>query len=136
MKHAPYQLDPARQALAQPRQRILVADATGLGKTLEAGILTTELIQRGRGRRTTNLAKITWPDGRTATRRHGWEDVQDAPDGTVIEQTRQDDTLPNCPHTLTRRYVSPFATANREADYRIAWPFFASSGNAAQGKPA
>lgn len=51
MDVVPYQLDPALQALRQPRQRILMADATGLGKTLEAGILTTELIQRGRGTR-------------------------------------------------------------------------------------
>jgi len=51
MNLVPYQLDPALQALQQPRQRILIADATGLGKTLEAGILTTELIQRGRGSR-------------------------------------------------------------------------------------
>ncbi|WP_445145260.1 DEAD/DEAH box helicase [Dyella sp. Tek66A03] len=51
MNLVPYQLDPALQALAQPRQRILIADATGLGKTLEAGILATELIQRGRGAR-------------------------------------------------------------------------------------
>lgn len=51
MKLVPYQLDPAIQALRQPRQRILIADSTGLGKTLEAGILTTELIQRGRGSR-------------------------------------------------------------------------------------
>lgn len=51
MNLVPYQLDPALQALKQPRQRILIADATGLGKTLEAGILTTELIQRGRGQR-------------------------------------------------------------------------------------
>ncbi len=51
MNLVPYQLDPALQALRQPRARILIADSTGLGKTLEAGILATELIQRGRGKR-------------------------------------------------------------------------------------
>ena len=51
MNLVPYQIDPALQALRQPRSRILIADAVGLGKTLEAGVLATELIQRGRGKR-------------------------------------------------------------------------------------
>ena len=46
-----FQQVPVRRALEQPRVRLLIADDVGLGKTLEAGLVTSELILRNRARR-------------------------------------------------------------------------------------
>ncbi|MBI5041878.1 MAG: DEAD/DEAH box helicase [Gammaproteobacteria bacterium] len=51
MDTLPFQLEPTRRVLQQVRPRFLIADAVGLGKTLEAGVLVSELIRRGKGRR-------------------------------------------------------------------------------------
>lgn len=47
----PFQLTPTHRVLQQLRPRFLIADSVGLGKTLEAGILVSELMRRGKGRR-------------------------------------------------------------------------------------
>ncbi len=47
VEHYEHQLEAARRALRDMRGRALLADEVGLGKTIEAGIIMKELIQRG-----------------------------------------------------------------------------------------
>ena len=99
-----------------------------------------------KGSRSTPRTRITTPAGEgtqlSRDGNFGWEDLwtypaegaDDAtvkqggtpkvPDGTVITQWVTDDTLPGGPRTVERTYTAPFARANREEDYRIAWAFF------------
>ena len=69
-------------------------------------------------------ARLTLPDSTVREGQFGWEDVQGLPDGAVVQQWVQDDTLPTGPYRKERRWVAPFARASREDDYRIAWAFF------------
>ncbi len=52
----PHQLVPLERALAQPNVRLLLADDVGLGKTIEAGLIMTELLVRRRIHRILVLA--------------------------------------------------------------------------------
>jgi hypothetical protein len=73
---------------------------------------------------------ITYPDGTQKTGAYGWDEIRKMEeegklaDGTVISHTVRNDTLPTGPFMQERRYTAPFARANREDDYRIAWAFF------------
>jgi hypothetical protein len=74
--------------------------------------------------------KLTLPGGQTKTGKYGWDDIHsmeekgDLPGGSTVETTVIDDTLPGGPQKRVRRWVAPFARADRETDYRIAWEFF------------
>jgi hypothetical protein len=111
--------------------------------TVSKGLVGVGLPRKGG--RNTPRTRIRTPDGQTREGNFGWEDLwtypgaatgddeetlkrggsPKVPDGTVISQWVTDDTLPGGPRTVERRYIAPFARANREGDYRIAWEFFA-----------
>ena len=82
-----------------------------------------------KGSRTSPKTRIKLPDGTARDGNHGWEDLYKdeqwlVPDGAQVEMTVTDDTLPGGPRSVTRTFTAPFARANREDDYRVAWAFF------------
>lgn len=109
--------------------------------TNSKGLVGVGLPRKGAAK--TPRTRIQTPDGKTREGNFGWEDLwaypdkgaatgerdpsggsPKVPDGTVITQWVTDDTLPGGPRTVERRYEAPFARANREEDYRVAWAFF------------
>ena len=103
--------------------------------TISKGLVGVGLPRKGTASMSKSAPKtrIRTPEGKVREGNLGWEDIYEdgqwlVPDGTVVTQWVSDDTLPGGPRTVERRYVAPFARANREEDYRIAWAFFVSGG--------
>jgi hypothetical protein len=75
---------------------------------------------------------LAYSDGTSRSGAYGWDEIrqlQEAgqlPDGSIVSHSVPNDTLPSGPFMQARQYTAPFALANREADYRIAWAFFAN----------
>ena len=97
--------------------------------TNSKGLVGIGLARKGSPK--TPKTRISTPEGLVREGNLGWEDLYKGgkwlvPDGTNVTQWVIDDTLPGGPHSVERRYVAPFISANREEDYRIAWTFFES----------
>lgn len=52
------------------------------------------------------------------------QDTGGLPEGTTVTTTVEDDTQPGGVRHRTKTWTAPFATANREEDYRMAWKAF------------
>jgi hypothetical protein len=85
-------------------------------------------LPRKRGRNSPEIT-LTLPDGRTRPIQ-GWDELRQLadsgqlPEGSVATTTVTDETLPGGPRQVQRRYEAPFALANREEDYKVAWEHF------------
>ncbi|CAJ2772260.1 Uncharacterised protein [Burkholderia pseudomallei] len=115
--------------------------------TNSKGLVGAGLPRKGTGARGAPKTRIVTPDGKAREGNFGWDDLwtyadaeagdsedvvmvggkSKVPNGTVITQWVMDDTLPGGPREVERKYVAPFARANREGDYRTAWASFESS---------
>ena len=71
--------------------------------------------------------EIVFSDGKTQSRILGWEDARKLPDGTRIRRPVSADFLPGGPVNSMVEYVAPFALADREADYQVAWRHFSEN---------
>ena len=118
MNVLPYQLEPARVSLKRPKQRILIADAVGLGKTLEAGILMSELIARGKGQR---ILVVTVKSMMNQFQKEMWERFTIpliSLDSAAIQRIRRDMPTNHNPFHYYDKTIVSIDTIKRDVEYR------------------
>ena len=113
-----FQLEPAKLALASLKPRILIADTVGLGKTLEAGILMSELIARGKGRR---ILVVTVKSMMTQFQKEMWNRFS-IPlvrlDSSGIQKIRAELPAHSNPFFYYDRAIISVDTLKRDIEYR------------------
>lgn len=115
----PYQLEPAAMSLSRPRQRILMADGVGLGKTLEAGILISELIARGKGRR---ILVVTVKSMMAQFQKEMWERFSIpliSLDSAKIQRIRRELPSNHNPFHYYDKTIVSIDTIKRDSEYRV-----------------
>ncbi|MCR4706668.1 MAG: DEAD/DEAH box helicase [Clostridiales bacterium] len=118
MNVLPYQLEPAKVSLRRPKQRILMADAVGLGKTLEAGILMSELIARGKGQR---ILVVTVKSMMAQFQKEMWERFTIpliSLDSAAIQRIRRDLPTNHNPFHYYDKTIVSIDTIKRDVEYR------------------
>lgn len=118
MDALPFQLQPAHQVLQQLRPRLLIADTVGLGKTLEAGILTAELMRRGKARR---ILVVTTKSMMRQFQQEFWNRFTiplTRLDSVGIQRIRRDIPANHNPFNYYDRTIISVDTLKRDSEYR------------------
>ena len=118
MDTMPFQLEPTCRALQSLRPRLLIADTVGLGKTLEAGILTAELMRRGRARR---ILVVTTKSMMRQFQQEFWNRFTIALtrlDSAGIQRIRRDIPANHNPFNYFDRTIISVDTLKRDSEYR------------------
>ncbi len=111
----PHQLVPLEKAVEMPQVRLLLADDVGLGKTVEAGLIITELLVRRRIRRVLVLAP---PGLREQWQRELWDRFAldfHLLDGPAVRRVRRDLGKECNPWQLHDRVIASFHFLRAEA---------------------